>query len=140
VSDTPRNDKLTNQTAGCSDALHLVLVDELSRKLERELSAATERNGNLAVDLAAMRQSRNAADDECTRLSVGLADAKQERDTLRREVTATLEALEAICLRYKHLDWMQQVTDLEPWPACFRNLLRAVTEVWAAQAGKGVIP
>lgn len=49
-----------------------------------------------------------------------------ERDALRREVAATLEALEAICQRYKHLDWMQQVTDLEPWPACFRDLLRAV--------------
>ncbi len=38
MSDTPRNDKLTAQAVGCSDALHLVLVDELSRNLERELA------------------------------------------------------------------------------------------------------
>jgi len=42
MSDTPRNDKLTDQTVGCSDALHLVLVDELSRNLERELAAVTQ--------------------------------------------------------------------------------------------------
>jgi hypothetical protein len=40
MSDTPRNDKLTGQAVGCSDALHLVLVDELSRNLERELAEA----------------------------------------------------------------------------------------------------
>jgi hypothetical protein len=40
MSDTPRNDKLTDQAVGCSDALHLVLVDELSRNLERELAEA----------------------------------------------------------------------------------------------------
>jgi hypothetical protein len=40
MSDTPRNDSLTSQLAGCSAALHFVLVDELSRKLERELAEA----------------------------------------------------------------------------------------------------
>ena len=47
MSDTPRNDKLTNLCAGCSDALHLILIDELSRKLESELTAA-----NASIDKA----------------------------------------------------------------------------------------
>ena len=47
----PRNDKLTDQTGGCSDALHLVLLDELSRNLERELAAVTQERDSLRTAL-----------------------------------------------------------------------------------------
>lgn len=54
MSDTPRNDELNRQTAGYTNARHLVLVDELSRKLERELAAMTKDRDALRREVAAL--------------------------------------------------------------------------------------
>ncbi len=86
MSDTPRNDKLTAQAVGCSDALHLVLVDELSRNLERELAEVRKhlRDANrgaevnakvnqlLVEDLAEVRRQVDALAITLSRLSTGL--------------------------------------------------------------------
>jgi chromosome segregation ATPase len=97
--------------------------------LKDQLDAATERNGNLAVELASMRQSRNAADDECTRLSIVLAEMH--------------DVLEAVYKRYQHLNWLRQKANLDPWHECVRDFLVAVAialgyEQKAGKAGKEV--
>ncbi len=72
MNDTPMNDKLTAQAVGCSDALHLVLVDELSRTLECELAAVKQelaearRQAEVLVSMAMSAPCRDCeAEDFC---------------------------------------------------------------------------
>jgi septal ring factor EnvC (AmiA/AmiB activator) len=105
--------------------------------LEKFSGSGIER---IVSELSAMRQSRNAADDECTRLSIGLADAKQERDALRREVAALIgEIATDYCPRCAEFAQKCPVKKAEDYgkEAC-HECWAAWAKQQAAQAGKEV--
>jgi len=143
MSDTPRNNKLTYQAVGCSDALHLLLVDELSRNLERELAAVTQELAKAQQQVINLQYSNNAhremaeswrgAAAERDVLRKELADARrhgevitQECAALRRAMAEIYNGLEAVYLKYKPLNYLQRKDNLDPWHACARDLWRAV--------------
>ena len=106
MSDTTRNDALTSQLAGCSDALHLVLVDELSRNLETELAAVRQDRDAVLQSIEAQRkvfkEDSDMLEKRLSKAVCELAAVRQERDKLiaatsmgEKGMLARIEALQS---------------------------------------------
>ena len=142
----PRNDKLTDQTGGCSAALLLVLLAELSRTLERELAKVTQERDSL---LSAATMGEKGMLARIDALQSALVEARRQAEVITQECVALRRAraemhdgLDAVYQKYSHLDYLRYKAELDPWHECVRNFMGAVAialgyEPKAAQSVKG---
>jgi len=81
-------------------------------KLRRELAAVTQKRDALCKELAEARRQVDVIAQECV--------------ALRRAMAEMYVGLEAVHLKYQHLDWLRQKKDLDPWHECVRDFMVAV--------------
>ena len=97
--------------------------------------------GEAEWDYADVHQRAAAAIDELAEARRQGEVIKQECVALRRVMAEVHGGLEAVYLKYKHLDWLRQKKNLDPWHECVRDFMRAVAvaigyEPKAAQQAK----
>jgi chromosome segregation ATPase len=110
----------------------------------RSLGASADDYNRLSEELAAVTQERDKLLSAATMgekgmlaridaLQSALVDErrqveviKQECAALRRAMAGIHDGLEAVYLKYKHLDWLRNSNNLDPWHECVRDFMQAV--------------
>ncbi len=118
-----------------------------------KINEATE--GDLVAQLAEARKHTSDANRGAEvnakvnqRLVREIAEARRQGDVIKQECIALRQAmaeihvgLEQVYLKYKHLDYLRNRNNLDPWHECVRDFMRAVAvatgyEQQAAQQAK----
>ena len=69
----------------------------------------------------------------CASLERELAEARRQAEVITQECVALRRAmaemhdgLDAVYLKYQHLDWLRNSNNLDPWHECVRDFMQAV--------------